>query len=260
MPVKKKLQGPDGFEEYYSEIYSGRWPDLKKAMLEDSEPIMLAGPLAAPYYMDKASIAAASFLPIREDDAVLDMCAAPGGKTLVLACKLNGTGSLVSNDRSSQRRNRLHNVIETCLPQELRANITVTGHDSTKWGLYQRDTYDCVLLDAPCSSERHVIKSPAALSEWSTNRPKVLSITQFAMIAAALDAVRPGGFILYSTCSVNPVENSDVIAKLHKKRSGKFTEVAVDTSAEKLEHGYIFLPDRSGGTGPLFFCLLRKVQ
>ena len=260
MAHREKEDGQQKFEKYYSEIYKDRWISLKQALLQESRPVLLSDKLQSQYFMDLASIKAAGFLPVKQGDAVLDMCAAPGGKTLVLAMALNGTGSLVANDRSSLRRSRLHNVIESCLSETQRSNITVTGHDSTKWGLYEKERYDCILLDAPCSSERHVLQDPAALSIWGTNRPKTLAIQQFAMLASALDAAKTGGYILYSTCSVNPLEDSLVIEKLCSKRSGRFEEISLDTDAEKLEHGYIFLPDTSNGTGPLYFCLIRKLQ
>lgn len=263
MAHKAKENGKDKFESYYSEIYKDRWPVLKEAMLTQSTTVSLSDKLLTPYFMDKASIIAAGQLPVKENDSVLDMCAAPGGKTLVLALKLNGTGSLKSNDRSSDRRSRLHKVIESSLPQELRNNITITGHDSTKWSLYEKDVYDCILLDAPCSSERHVINDVKALSIWGLNRPKSLAITQFSMLAAALDAVKTGGYILYSTCSINPMENQDIITKLHKKREGRFEEIelyAENGISEKLEHGRIILPDTSDNLGPLFFCLIRRLS
>lgn len=262
----KNLSGSEKFDLYYSEIYGSRWPTLKEAMLCESKPISLSDNLASPYYMDKASILAASILPIAENNKVLDMCAAPGGKTLVLAMKLNGTGKLVANDRSAQRRTRLAKVINSCLSEDLRQNITITGHDSTTWSLYEKDIYDCVLLDAPCSSERHVLTDPSALSIWSPSRPKHLAIQQFAMLAAALDAAIDGGYILYSTCSINPVENELVIEKLCKKRSGLFEEVSIEeispqvaSVSERRPHGRIILPDSYASCGPLYFCLLKKI-
>lgn len=262
----KELSGAEKFDLYYSEIYGSRWEALRAAMQCESNPISLSDTLASPYYMDKASILAASILPIEENNKVLDMCAAPGGKTLVLAMKLNGTGKLISNDRSAQRRTRLAKVINTCLSEPLRQNITVTGHDSTTWSLYEKDEYDCILLDAPCSSERHVLVDSVALSIWSPSRPKHLAIQQFAMLCAALDAAVPGGYILYSTCSINPIENELVIEKLCKKRRGLFEEVLIETVAPKVAafsearpHGKIILPDTSEGCGPLYFCLLKKL-
>ncbi len=279
---KTSLSGAEKFDAYYSEIYGSRWPSLKAAMLEESKPVSLGdyltsgemsdldshfgSPLVEPYYMDKASIWAASILPITANNKVLDMCAAPGGKTLVLASKLSGKGKLISNDRSAQRRTRLVKVINTCLPESLRENITVTGHDSTTWSLYEKDVYDCVLLDAPCSSERHVLTDPSALSIWSSSRPKHLAIQQFAMLCAALDAAVVGGYILYSTCSINPIENELVIDKLLKKRSGLFEEVSISSitpfvasKSEERPHGRIVLPDVTSSCGPLYFCLLKKL-
>ena len=265
MAKREKLSGEQRFEQYYGELYGKRWPVLRDALLKPTNPVSLSEDLVEPYYMDKASILAASILPISENCSVLDMCAAPGGKTLSIALRLGGKGSLVANDRSAARRNRLHAVIQSCLPEEMRSIIKVTGHDSTKWSLYEKEAYDRILLDAPCSSERHVLTDPKALSIWSPNRPKLLAIQQFAMLASALDAARPGAYILYSTCSICPMENEAVIGKLHSKRKELFEEVdmlishpELEKLSEKLEHGRIILPDVQDGTGPLYFCLRRK--
>lgn len=260
MAKKQKLSGQEKFETYYKAIYADGWETLKSDLLRDSEPVLLSEQLIRPYFMDKGSIDAASFLPVKPGDSVLDMCAAPGGKSLVLALKLKGTGSLKCNDRSAARRSRLHKVIEQCLPEEYSQNITVTGFDSSKWNLFEKDAYDCILLDAPCSSERHVLKDPSALEDWGTNRPKVLAIQQFAMLASALDAVKTGGYILYSTCSINPLENEMNIEKLHTKRNGRFEEIELATQAHKLSHGYIYLPYSESSLGPLYFCLLRRLS
>ena len=265
MAKAAKASGQERFDQYYGEIYGNRWPVLRDALLKETNPVSLSDKLAEPYYMDKASILAASMLPISENCSVLDMCAAPGGKTLSIALRLNGKGKLIANDRSASRRNRLISVLDTCLTPDLRSVVKVTGHDSTMWSLHERDEYDRILLDAPCSSERHVLTDSKALSIWSPNRPKQLSIQQFAMLAAALDAAKAGGYILYSTCSICPLENELVIDKLSRKRNGLFEEVDLLAShpelsgkAESLSHGYIVLPDVQDGAGPLYFCLIRK--
>ncbi len=230
-------------------------------MLQPSNPIALTQGLLKPYYLDEASLLAASLLPVKEGDSVLDMCAAPGGKTLVLALKLQGTGSLVSNDRSATRRGRLKNVIEEHLSPAMRKNITVTGHDASRWGLYQQMAYDHILLDAPCSSERHVLNDPQALAQWSPARPKRLAVQQFAMLAAALEAVQVGGTILYSTCAIAPCEDAGVIQKLVEKRSGRFELLDIDVPySEPCAYGSIILPDTAQGRGPLYFCHLRRTE
>ena len=261
---RDKAGGEQLFEQYYSSVYGQRWDGLKQALCQETAPVCPDGPLASPYYMDRASIAAASLLPVSPGQSVLDMCAAPGGKTLILAMKLNGEGLLVANDRSSDRRGRLHNVVGSCLGPELSRTVKITGHDSTRWGLHERSVYDCVLLDAPCSSERHVIKDPVVLRQWSPSRPRRLSIQQFAMLSSALLAVKPGGYILYSTCSICPAENQEVIEKLISRHPEEVREIALaDDDArgsEQLGHGRIFLPDNGQNMGPLYFCLLRRTE
>ncbi|HPB42260.1 MAG TPA: RsmB/NOP family class I SAM-dependent RNA methyltransferase [Sphaerochaeta sp.] len=246
------------FDEYYRVFYQDRWESLKSALLEERKPVAYTEGLLKPYYLDEASIAAARALGVSEGDRVLDLCAAPGGKTLVLATALKGSGSLTANDRSSARRARLRDVINDHLAEQDRANITITGHDAARWSLYEQDAYDRILLDAPCSSERHVLSDEKALKDWSPSRPKRLAVNQFAMLASALESVVPGGLILYSTCSINPLENEEVIAKLEKRRAGRFEELHLDRG-EKRSFGSIILPDVSDGKGPLYMCLIRRL-
>lgn len=262
MSVKQKIS----FEQYYFEIYGSRWDILKSALLEEPAGFCLMENLLKPYYLDKASAAAAAALDVQPEEHVLDMCAAPGGKTLLLASALCGTGSLTSNDRSSVRRRRLRDVIETHLPPLLRENITVSGHDATRWGLFEQNIYDRILLDAPCSSEEHVMKSKPHLAQWSPARTRQLSIQAHAMLAAAVDAVKPGGTILYSTCALSPLENDGVINKLLKKRSDRVhvdlisPEAAFlnDLFAESTEHGVHIMPDKNRGYGPIYMTRLIK--
>ncbi len=257
----KKIDSAIEFDNYYKSIFGERWDILKQALLKEKGNIEYSSNLIKPYFFDEASLFCANLLEISEGDNILDMCAAPGGKSLVLASKLKGTGQLTSNDRSSKRRARLHNVLEQHLCEEYKANIRVTAHDSTKWGLFEQEVYDKILLDAPCSSERHVLSDPAYLNKWSLNRPKHLSYQQFAMLAAALEAVKIGGLILYSTCAITPLEDEDVIKKLFKKRKGRFELVDFDcTIAENREYGKIVLPDMSENRGPLYFCLIRRIK
>jgi 16S rRNA C967 or C1407 C5-methylase (RsmB/RsmF family) len=250
----------NSFDNFYSQMYKMRWPALKEALLKESTPIAFEKNLLKPYFLDEASIYAANQLPVREDDKVLDMCSAPGGKALVLAQKIT-TGSLVCNDRSSERRSRLRKVIQEHLTEEKQALIKVTSHDASKWGLYEQNEYDAILLDAPCSSERHVLQNKKALSEWSAKRSKRLAILQFAMVAAALEAVKVGGHILYSTCSISNLENEQIIEKLFKKRANRFEIVKLESPSfgESLEYGNIILPDTAKGKGPLYYVLIRRL-
>ncbi len=248
------------FESYYTEMYEDRWNDLKASLLQDPVTVALDG-REHPYFLDQASIFAAKSLPVSPDDTVLDMCAAPGGKSLILAGQLTGEGSLTCNDRSSQRRSRLHRVLDEFTDPSIREKIRITSHDASKWGLYEQDVYDAILLDAPCSSERHVLRDPSALAQWSVNRTRHLQILQFAMLASALMAVKVGGFILYSTCSINVHENQDVIHRLEKKRKGQYRLIESRSDVgEPCFPGTIILPDRSDNLGPLYFSLIQRME
>lgn len=260
MAKRNSLTGEQKFNNYYSNLYNDRWDVLKDALLKQKESSIAIPNLESPYYLDKASFDTASLLPIQKGMTVLDMCAAPGGKSLVLAKKLEGDGLLISNDRSPDRRERLKKVINDCLSEKERNIIKITGYDASSWGVYEKDLYDAILLDAPCSSERHVLNSPEHLSIWSESRPKRLSILQYAMLSSALLAAKNGGYILYSTCSINVKENQSVIEKLVKKHPSEIEFIEIDIpGSEKLSFGNIVLPDKANGRGPMYACLMRKI-
>ena len=245
------------FTSYYSDIYGTRWQDIETSFLKPSETTEYTKGLLQAYYLDPASIIAAESLIIKEGDTVLDMCAAPGGKTLILASKLNKTGLLVSNDRSRDRKIRLDKVINEHL--EYTDNIKTTNYDASRWSLYEKDKYDAILLDAPCSSERHVLNSEKHLAMWSASRPKRLALEQYALLSAASHAVKVGGYILYSTCSINKKEDEEVIEKLMKRRNECFCEIELDIpSSERQKYGYLILPDKFN-IGPIYLCLVKRI-
>ncbi len=259
MGKKNKESGFELFDSYYQAIYQSRWEKLKIALLSEKENSISIPDLHSPYYLDIASFETANLLPVEMGMNVLDMCAAPGGKTLVLANKLNGNGTLTSNDKSPDRRERLRKVVNQCLGEKKSSIVRITSYDASSWGVYEKNTYDAILLDAPCSSERHVICSEKYLSSWSISRPKRLAIQQYAMLSSALIAVKPNGYILYSTCSINPLENTDVIKKLDKKHHDEIEIIDFNLKdSEKLEYGRIVLPDCSLGKGPMYTCLIKK--
>jgi 16S rRNA C967 or C1407 C5-methylase (RsmB/RsmF family) len=230
-------------------------------------PSFTADPLfhAGCYYVQEAS---SMFLEqvlkhsadLSKNLRLLDLCAAPGGKSFLCALKLKGQGLLISNDRSAARRARIHQVFDTYIPKTEQKNLTVTSYDATKWSLYQKNMYDKVLLDAPCSSERHVLEDSKELALWAPGRTKAIAITQFAMLASALDIVKVGGTIVYSTCALSQLENDDIIAKLYQKRAGRFELVRREFSfGEATEFGWQVLPDTSGW-GPFYLAVIKRVR
>ena len=248
------------FHEYYEELYPERWEALSKAFAADQEYAELKDGLLKPYYLDPASVRVAKALDASSGSELLDLCAAPGGKTLVIALDMPADARLTANDRSAGRRARLHKVLDEHLAKDVRDRISVTGHDASKWGLHRKDSYDRILLDAPCSSERHVINSAPHLKQWSPARTKHLGIQAFAMLASAFDALMPGGRLVYSTCSISPLENEAVVEKLLKKRQNSAL-LEIDTKEEeKASSGYRLWPDTDHRWGPIYYAVITKTQ
>jgi 16S rRNA C967 or C1407 C5-methylase (RsmB/RsmF family) len=250
------------FELYYAAIYGERWESLKHALLNPTEKAnrpCFDG--FAEYRMDQASIEAALALHVKPGDQVLDLCAAPGGKTLVLAEKIGEKGSLVANELSLARRMRLKEVIETHAPSSVQKQIHITGFDGNQFGLKRKAAFDRVLLDAPCSSEQHLLEDDPEQKDWKESRTKQLAMRQYSLLCSALLTLKPGGTMVYSTCSISPLENDGVVGRLLSKKSG---EVIIDPDTndlshfEKTEFGFQIFPDLFAGIGPIYFSRLKK--
>lgn len=255
--------------------------------------------------LDAASLLAVSILNPQPGDRVLDLCAAPGGKSLSLAQllrpsdfdhaapSLNG-GCLHSNEIDNARNKRLAANLQSYLPAPLFKNgeVKVLKSDGTEQNAAQSlplglGGYDKVLVDAPCSSERHVLHAHSKarqggrvadeMASWRSGQSKKTAKIQAAILMTALRAVKLGGRVLYATCSLSDEENDSVIekgqelvAKERKKygtrwdvavKSGDLAGKGVEEWAESTKHGWIVLPDhpRGGRWGPLFFAVLEKV-
>lgn len=270
-----KLRGKDGFESYYFSLFGARWSSLKAALF--SEPVYAewkAGG-AESYFLDPASVFAALCLPLDGAENILDLCAAPGGKTLVIASRMPQDAVLVSNERSAARKQRLSAVCASCLPEEIRARIKISCSDGATWCRTQTECYDRILLDVPCSSEQHVIQDEKYLAEWSPSRIKSLAMEQWALLSSAYRLLKKGGFLVYSTCALNPTENDGVIARLVKKfdnaeiifapddiftpeNISEFCAASFSLQPERTQYGYHILPDAQNGCGPIWFSLIHK--
>lgn len=279
MGKRQKSPGNAGmkldFDSFYTSQWAERWTSIRAAFSQDDIYYDLHEGLLQSYFLDPASVWATQLLPLPESTQstcrVLDLCAAPGGKSLVLIQRLAAAGidfHLTANDRSSQRRRRLHSVMDQYLPAELRESIRISGHDASRWGLYEKNCYDMIIADVPCSSERHVVNSPEHLAKWSPARARRLAQQAYAILLAAIDAAVPGGWILYSTCSVNKAENDGVIERVLKRRKSEIQVKEIINlkdsvshwlpGIEATEHGAQILPDSCEGAGPIFAGLLRK--
>ncbi|MDR2485714.1 MAG: 16S rRNA methyltransferase [Treponema sp.] len=249
------------FEAYYAGLYGPRWKPLRKSLLEKAEAVPFTAGLAIPYMLDYASVLAARSLRLPEEGMILDACASPGGKSLVLLSAMDSGQTLLANERSGERRRRLVKVLDEHLELEKRTRVRVSGFDAAALGAKknERGRFGGILVDAPCSCERRVIQNEKALSQWSAARPRFLARRQWALLSAAFLTLRPGGSLIYATCALSVEENDGVASLLIKKYSRDALLDEPDfPEGEKTAFGRIILPDVSGGIGPMYVARFRK--
>ncbi|MCG7535884.1 16S rRNA (cytosine(1407)-C(5))-methyltransferase RsmF [Pseudoalteromonas sp. OOF1S-7] len=139
-------------------------------------------------------------------DRVLDMAAAPGSKTSQLAALMENQGILVANELSSSRLKTL----AANLKRMGVANCALSHFDGQVFGDYMYESFDHILLDAPCSGEGTVRKDPDALKNWSLASNQDIAEVQKTLIHSAFMALKPGGTLVYSTCTLTPLENQQI--------------------------------------------------
>ncbi|MDN5364768.1 MAG: hypothetical protein PWQ91_1833 [Eubacteriales bacterium] len=159
------------------------------------------------YIQEPSAMLPAAVLRPQPGEKVLDLCAAPGGKTTQLAGYLRGKGLLVANDTSPVRLKGLIKNVELAGI----TNCTVTNETPERLAKWFPAFFDCVLVDAPCSGEGMFRKDPGMLKEWRASSVLSYSRKQSHIMRAAARLLRPGGRLVYSTCTFDPRENEEVI-------------------------------------------------
>ena len=268
----EKLRGKIGFDTYYERLFGSRWQRIKTAFLSQNELTEWNACGKESYFLDPASVKAAATLPLKGAKKILDMCAAPGGKTIVLSSLMDSGALLTANERSLPRKIRLEKSVSLCLPDEIKKRIIITNEDASRLCLNENNVFDRILLDAPCSSERHVFRDEKYLAKWSPARIRSLSASQWSLLSSAFRMLLPGGFLLYCTCALTYEENDGVISRL----LGKFTDASIISPSEETPRGiekfcssclpaseqsrfaFRVLPDPIRNTGPIFYCLIKK--
>lgn len=147
----------------------------------------------------------ALMLPIEPGDMVLDLCAAPGGKSTELAARLEGRGMLVSNDISYSRARALLKNLELAGA----GNICVTSESPEKLAGVWPEFFDKILVDAPCSGEGMFRRDEDMVKDWAEKGPDYYAPVQRQILAQAVSMLKPGGFLLFSTCTFSRKEDED---------------------------------------------------
>ena len=184
---------PDGFYLRSSEGSVGRSPWHHAGAFYSQEP---------------SAMSAVTVLNPQPGDRVLDVCAAPGGKSTQMAAALQGEGLLWSNEYVKKRAQILLSNLERMGVR----NAVVSNTHPDILAAKLSGFFDKVLVDAPCSGEGMFRRDPAAVSEWSPEHSKACAVRQLAILESAAECVREGGVLVYSTCTFSFCENENVAA------------------------------------------------
>ena len=159
------------------------------------------------YLQEPSAMAPAAFLPVEPGDRVLDLCAAPGGKSTALAARLQGEGFLLSNDISASRCKPLLKNMEMAGV----TNSVITCEAPEKLAGRFAGYFDKVLVDAPCSGEGMFRREPSMVKSWSAEEVKRYAVLQREILFHAAQMLRPGGYLLYSTCTFAKEEDEQTV-------------------------------------------------
>lgn len=218
------------------------------------------------YIQEPSAMAAGVFVDPKPGEKVLDLCAAPGGKTTHLAMKMEGQGLLVANEIYPARARILSQNVERMGVK----NAVVTNESSDRLAERLSGFFDRILVDAPCSGEGMFRKDQDAQAEWSLENVAMCSLRQSDILRDAAAMLKPGGRLVYSTCTFSPEENESAISKFlkdqpefeieHVEVYGGFAEGRADwirEPAEYIERTIRIWPHQVRGEGH-YMAVLRK--
>lgn len=181
---------------------------------EGSQPGKHPYHAAGVYYIQEPSaMAPAEYLCAKPDERILDLCAAPGGKTTQIAADMQGRGILISNEIHPARAKILSENVE----RMGLSNVIVMNEAPKRLAEVFTGYFDKILVDAPCSGEGMFRKNEAACAEWSLNQVQICAERQDEILSYAAQMLRPGGRIVYSTCTFAPEENEGTISRFLKR-------------------------------------------
>jgi 16S rRNA C967 or C1407 C5-methylase (RsmB/RsmF family)/NOL1/NOP2/fmu family ribosome biogenesis protein len=229
-------------------------------------PLFTADPLfhAGTYYVQEAASmfleqALTQHCKLSEKLRILDLCAAPGGKSTLIASLMKGDNLLVSNEVI---RSRAH-ILSENIQKWGNGNVWVSNNDPLYIANALPSFFDIVVVDAPCSGEGMFRKAANSVEEWSPQAVNHCTLRQQRILHNIWDTLRPGGILIYSTCTYNRHENEHNLTKFKAQSNFDSLKLNIDSTwgvTETLEngiYGYRFYPHVSKGEG-FFLSVLKK--
>ena len=231
------------------------WEPNGRYLRPDVKPGASIAHAAGAFYLQEASaMASAAALDARPGERVLDLCAAPGGKSTQIAAALGDSGLLVSNDPELSRARALAGNLERMGVPNALVVSELPARLAARWP----EMFDAILVDAPCSGEGMFRRDPASRLEWSPAAPEGCARRQAEILDRAAEMLRPGGRLVYSTCTFNRLEDEGSVLGFLARHPEFSPEDFELTGAGRSEGGMLRLwPHRLRGDGH-FVARLRK--
>ena len=209
------------------------------------------------YIQEPAAMMAEYLLDLKEEDYVLDMCAAPGGKSFDALVSKKGRGLLVCNDIHEIRSKILSSNIEKYGFK----NVIVLNDDSSRYKKHFKSFFDKIILDAPCSGSAMFRKNEDARNQWSLEKVYQCKSIQKSLLEDAFEMLKENGLILYSTCSFSIQENEEVILEfLNNHKDVKLVNIELNKQYNDtigLSGGLRLYPYKFNGEGQTIFILMK---
>lgn len=237
---------------------NGLFNDHEKILWEENgryletRPVFTLDPLfqCGSYYVQEASsmfvgFALKQLIDLSENVKILDLCAAPGGKSTQLLSLINQESLVVSNEIIPNRNKILqHNIIKWGNPNSIITQNNATDFRKSKM------LFDVIVVDAPCSGEGLFRKDEAAKDEWSLENVSKCSVRQTEILDEVIECLKPNGILIYSTCTFEPAENDDQINRLIREYDLEKVELEnIPNGIVKTKFGYQFYPHKIKGEG-----------
>lgn len=212
------------------------------------------------YFQEPSAMAVACGMPIDENPKILDLCAAPGGKTTHIGARMKNCGLLVSNEIIPKRASILSENVERIGL----TNTIVTNESPRKLSERFEGFFDGIIVDAPCSGEGMFRKEPQAVEEWSVNHTLSCAVRQKNILDDAYKMLKCGGYIMYSTCTFSYDENELVVQYMIDKYNMQLCHIdgldmLSDGIGEGMQDCRRIFPHRNKGEGH-FMALLRRTE
>ncbi len=208
------------------------------------------------YIQEPSAMVVASTIEVSNDDYILDMCGAPGGKSCQIGAKLSNKGLLIANDITPNRASILRQNVERFGLE----NTIVTSIDPVKFEDYFTGFFDKIILDAPCSGEGMFRKLDLAVDTWSIEKINECVSIQKKLITSASKLLKPGGMLVYSTCTYEKAENEDIVDYAIEKLGMKNIPIKIQPGMSKgINNDFVarLYPHKNRGEGH-FVALLQN--